>query len=203
VIASAFAKKFESLGACKEGVDWCEAMNIQDFRAAYRQCPAPEFMCWSLVRVMGLEGTRAPVACAAAAAQLYADPTKNGDPNLAPALALCTEVIERRSADTRALQVLAYDLSAAGLSSKKGNGSILVSAAYAAYAVVFALKAERATDAAERTKAILKAASHASDAAVQSWEALPNLGPALPQVVREAVREEAALKAWAALSATL
>lgn len=199
--ASAFAKKFQSLGACKEGIDWCEANNIQDFRAAFQKCPAPEFMCWSLVRVMGLEGTRAAVACALAAAQLYEDPARNGDPNLQPALALCTEVIEGRSADLKKLQVLAYDLSAAGLASKKGNGSILISAAYAAYAVVFAVKARDATDPEARTRALLKASSHASDAATQAWEAIPGLGVALPQVVREAVREEAALKAWAQLSA--
>lgn len=200
---SAFAKKFQSLGACKEAIDWCEAANIQDFRSAYLKCPAPEFICWGLVRVMGVEGTRAPVACAAAAAQLYEDPSKNGDPNLKPTLALCTEVIEGRSTDLRQLQVLAYDLSAAGLASRKGNGSILVSAAYAAYSVVFAVKARDAADPEARNKAILKAASHASDAATQAWESIPRLNAALPQVVREAVREDAALKAWAQLSATV
>lgn len=184
------------MGACQAAIDWCDKNNVQDFRTALRTCPAPEHICWGLVRVMGLEGTRAAVACAAAVAQLYADPAKNGDVNLRPALALCNDVIAGKSRDVKQLQVLAYDLSAAGLSSKKGNGSMLVSASFAAYAVALALKSEQAATPHERERALLKASSHAADCAVQAWYAAPGIGHALAQVAREAIKEEAALKAW-------
>lgn len=199
--ANAFTQKYLALGSCKEAIDWCEANHVQDFKTAYRTCPAPEFLCWGLVRILGLEGARAPLACAAAAAQLYVDPNKNGDPNLKPCLALCLDVIEGRSADLKTLQVLAYDLSAAGLGSKKGNGAILVSAAYAAYCVVFARRSREAADPAEKRRLILKASSHASDCASSAWGALPKLGAALPQVVRETIKEDVALRAWAAIPA--
>lgn len=197
---SAFARKFQSMGACQAAIDWCESHNVQDFRTALRTCPTAEHICWGLVRVMGLEGTRAAVACVAAVAQLYADPKKNGDPNLRPALDLCGDIIAGKSQDLKRLQVLAYDLSAAGLASTKGNGAMLISASYAAYAVTLAAKAAQATAPAERDRALVKASSHAADSAVRAWYAAPGLGHALAQVAREAIKEDAALKAWAKAS---
>lgn len=192
---SEFTKKFQKLGACKEGIDWCEAQNVHDFKTAFRTCPAPEFMCWSLVRIMGMDAAKAPVECVAAIAQAYDHPL------LKPALALCREVMDGKSSDIKKLQIFAYDLSSEGLTTRKGNGACLISLAYACYCVAYCAMAKAAATPEERTKKLLKAAQHASDAASHAWTALPKGGPALPQVVREAVREDAAIKAWGAVQA--
>jgi hypothetical protein len=191
VTAAIFAKQLYDLGACKEGRDWVEAAKIPDIRVAYQKCPAAEFMCWTMVRVMGLDGARAPVAVAAGIAQLYREPL------LPQTLDLCSAVIDKKSSDTRQLQILAYDAAALAATTTKGSGQALMSAAYAAYCVSFAIQSQQLTDPELQRKAILKAASHASDCAARAWEAAPGVGAALPQVVREAVKEETLAKAFA------
>lgn len=150
---------------------------------------------------MGLEGVRAALACARVAARLYPDVANNGDPNLQPTLALCAQVVDGKSRDLRALQVRAYDLSATGLASTKGNGSMLVSASYAAYAVTFAVKAQAASTPLEKARLLVKASSHAADCAINAWAAMAGQGQGLARAAREAVSEEAAIRAWAQASA--
>lgn len=194
--AAQFAKKFHSIGACPEGRDWILAGNHSDFRATWKVCPAGEFLAWTATRLLGVEGTRAAVACAKAAAKLY----ETREPLLAPLLALCDQVIENKvkpvDAAIKELQTLAYDVSAAALGNTKGSGEALLSAGYAAYAVAFAAMAAQAKEGDEKKRMIAKAAQHSSDAVVHAWEALPGRNQGLAQLVRDSVREEALVRAW-------
>jgi hypothetical protein len=194
--AAQFAKKFHSIGACPEGRDWIVAGNHSDFRATWKICPAGEFLAWTATRLMGVEGTRAAVACAKAAAKLY----ETREPLLMTTLTLCEQVIDNKVKPVepaiKQLQTLAYDVSAAALANTKGTGEALLAAGYAAYAVAFAWMASQAKDGEEKKRMIAKAAQHSSDAVVHAWEALPGRNQGLAQLVRDSVREEALVRAW-------
>jgi hypothetical protein len=195
--ASQFAKKFHSIGACPEGRDWIMAGNHSDFRATWKICPAGEFLAWVATRLLGVEGTRAAVACAKAAAKLY----EAREPLLVTTLALCDQIVEGRAPRPvepalKQLQTLAYDASAGALGNTQGTGEALLSASYAAYAVAFAAMAAQAKDGEEKKRMIAKAAQHSSDAVVHAWEALPGRNQGLVQLVRDSVREEALVRAW-------
>ncbi len=209
--AASFAKKFHSIGACPEGRDWILAGNHDDFRTTWRLCPAGEFLCWVATRLLGLEGTRAAVSVAGAAGRLYSEPL------LAPTIALCELIIAGKAgipgpaldASINKLQALAYDCTAAALGNRKGNGEALLAASYAAYAVAFAAMAIGADRSAavgvsasasdEKKRMIAKAAQHASDAAVHAWEAMPGRNAQLVNLVRDAVKEDAVVRAWAVI----
>lgn len=199
--AASFAKKFHSIGACPEGRDWILAGNHDDFRTTWRICPAGEFLCWVATRLLGVEGARAAVSCARAAAKLY------DDPRLAPTIALCEQVIEGKAgapgpaldAALNKLQALAYDATAGALGNRKGSGEALLAAAYAAYAVAFAAMAIGVKEGDERKRLIAKAAQHSSDAAVHAWEAMPGRNAGLVNLVRDSVKEDAVVRAWAVI----
>lgn len=196
VTAPQFAKKFHSIGACPEGRDWLLAGGHSDFRATWKICPAGEFLAWTATRLLGVEGTRAAVACAKAAATLYAE----REPLLKPTLDLCDQVVSGTAKPLepalQKLQSLAYDVSAAALGNTQGSGEALLSAGYAAYAVAFAAMSAQAKNPDEKKRTIGKAAQHSSDAVVHAWEALPGRNQGLAQLVRDNVREEALVRAW-------
>jgi hypothetical protein len=200
-LAKAFAKKLHSIGACPEGRDFILAGNHEDFRATWRLCPAGEFLAWIATRLLGVEGTRAAVQCARAAAKVA------NDPSLPPILALCEQVLDGKAgapgpgldAALAKLQALAYDATAAALSDPKGNGEARVAAAYAAYAVAFASMAAHAKDAEDKKRMTAKAAQHSSDAAVHAWESMPGKNSGLAHIVRDAIKEDALVRAWAAI----
>lgn len=203
--AASFAKKFQGIGACPEGRDWILAGNHDDFRTTWRACPSGEFLCWVATRLLGVEGTRAAVNCAAAAAKLY------DDPRLAPIIVLCRQIIDGKAgapgpaldAAINKLQGLAYDATAAALGNRKGSGEALLATAYAAYAVAFAAMSigaappGKAGD--EKKRMIAKAAQHSSDAAVHAWEAMPGRNSGLVDLVRDSVKEDAVVRAWAVI----
>lgn len=194
--AAQFAKKFHGIGACPEGRDWILAGNHSDFRATWKICPAGEFLAWTATRLLGVEGTRAAVACAKAAAKLY----ETREPQLAPTVALCEQIVDNKTRPVepaiKQLQSLAYDVSAAALGNTQGSGEALLAAGYAAYAVAFAAMAALAKPGDEKARMIAKAAQHSSDAVVHAWEALPGRNQGLVQLVRDSVREEALVRAW-------
>lgn len=194
--ASQFAKKFHSIGACPEGRDWLLAGGHSDFRATWKICPAGEFLAWTATRLLGVEGTRAAVACAKAAAKLYAE----REPILKAILDQCDLVVDNRAkpldAALKQLQTLAYDASAAALGNTAGTGEALLSASYAAYAVAFAAMAAQAKDGEEKKRMMAKAAQHSSDAVVHAWEALPGRNQGLAQLVRDSIKEESLVRAW-------
>src|ERR1044071_3989860 len=173
-----------SIGACKEGRDWIEAGNHADFRMTWKVCPAAEFLCWLLTRTMGLDGVRACVACAKVAVK--------DEKLVKDTLALCDQVLERKSTDTRTLQILAYEATEAALSNKTKSGPALLSSAYAAYAVHYAVLASQDVDDDAKRKHILKAAQHSSDAASHAQKAVPKTS--LAHVVRQTITEDAAFK---------
>ncbi len=190
VNAAAFAKKMLSIGACKEGRDWIEAGHHADYRATWKVCPVPEFLCWLTTRTMGLEGVRACVACARAASQAVDDKLVKAT------VALCEQVLDNKSNDVKQLQVLAYDATESALSRRQASGSALLAAAYAAYAVHHAILAQQDTDKAASLKHLLKAAQHASDAASHAQRVTPK--KPLAAVVRATVPEDVAYRAWVA-----
>lgn len=195
VSAAAIAKKMLALGACPEGREWIEKTNQADFRQGWKVCPAPEFMCWLLTRLLATAGVKACVACSKAAAQLHDDPL------LKQTLTLCDVVIDGRSkdlaADTTKLQVLAYDATESALKTKKPSGPALLSVAYAAYAVHYAVMSGDAKDPALKLKHLLKAAQHASDAASHAQKGLPPKA-GLASLVRATIADDVVVKAWAA-----
>lgn len=182
-----------ALGACPEGREWIEKTNQADFRQGWKVCPAPEFMCWLLTRLLGLQGVRACVACSKAAAQLHDDPL------LRKTIALCEHVLDGKSkdlvADVTKLQVLAYDATESALAVKKAAGPALLSVAYAAYAVHYAVMSRDEPDAALKLKHLLKAAQHSSDAASHAHKGLPPKS-GLASLVRATIPDDAVVKAW-------
>lgn len=201
--AAALAKKLHSIGACPEGREWIVAGSHEDFRTTWRLCPASEFLCWVATRLLGVEGTRAAVQCAKAAAKLH------NDPLLPPIIAACEHVIDGKAgapgsaldAAITTLQTLAYDTTAAALSEKRGNGEARLAAAYAAYAVAFAAMAAQAKDGEEKKRMSKKAAQHSSDAAVHAWGAMPGRNSGLVHSARDAIKEDALVRAWATIPA--
>ena len=192
--AALLGKKLVTLGACKEGRVWIEAGNFPDYRSAWRACPAAEFMCWLSTRTMGVAGTRPSVACAKAAGQIYDEPL------IGQTLALAEQIIDKKSKDTKQLQVLAYDAAALALSTKRPGSEALLAASYAAYAVSLAVISSEDVDAEQKLKHIMKAAGHASDAVIHAWAAMPGRNQGLANLVRSTVNEDAAYQAWVAMT---
>lgn len=199
--AASFAKKFHSIGACPEGRDWILAGQHEDFRTTWRICPAGEFLCWVATRLLGLEGTRAAVACAKAAASQYREPT------LPALLALCEQVVDGKAAAPGAgldasinkLQSLAYDAASAALANRQGSGEVLLAASYAAYAVAFAAMSIGAKEPEEKKRLLAKAAQHSSDAGAHAWQAMPGKNAGMVKLVRDSIKEDAIVRAWAVL----
>src|SRR5262245_15119462 len=125
VTAALFAKKMYQIGACVEGREWIEKGNHSDFRATWTVCPGGEFLCWLVVRLMGVEGTKAPVAIAKKVSEHYLD-----EPLLKDIVGLCEAVVAGKSKDTKGLQTLAYDATAIVLSTRKQSAEALLTASY-------------------------------------------------------------------------
>ena len=221
--AQQIAQELKRLGACAEVQEWlhsiptrpqattqttmqttAQAAQVQDAAGVWRTVTAPPWLCWISVRLLGMQGLRAPLAVVRHTASLAVHPTADA------LLQLCEDHISekrvsenhtpKRAEDSQALFQGAYDASQAALTGAAKNPQALLAIAYLAHAIAQVKDAQEEKDPERKRKKEIRAASQAADAAAFAWDAAgQNATQDLARMtlaIRTAIPEAQILKAW-------